>query len=78
MEKMKVKCSQYWPDTSSQQYAHVNVTLINTIQQADFVIRHFQIKSVSLRFCLYVAKKCVVVTDLICCVGWCAVSVTAE
>ena len=47
MEKMKVKCSQYWPDTGSQQYANVNVTLINTIHQADFTIRHFQIKSVS-------------------------------
>ena len=47
MEKMKVKCSQYWPNTGSQQYANINVTLINTIQQADFTIRHFQIKSVS-------------------------------
>ena len=47
MEKMKVKCSQYWPDSGSQQYANVNVTLINTIQQADFTIRHFQVKSVS-------------------------------
>ena len=47
MEKMKVKCSQYWPDSGSQQYANVNVTLINTIQQADFTIRHFQAKSVS-------------------------------
>ena len=46
VEKMKVKCSQYWPNTGSQQYANVNVTLINTIQQADFTIRHFQIKSV--------------------------------
>ena len=48
MEKMKVKCSQYWPNTGSQQYANINVTLINTIQQADFTIRHFQIKLVSL------------------------------
>jgi protein tyrosine phosphatase len=48
MEKMKVKCSQYWPNSGSQQYAHINVTLINTIQQADFTIRHFQIKSVSI------------------------------
>ena len=47
-EKMKVRCLQYWPNSDSQQYAYVNVTLINTIQQADFVIRHFQIKSVSL------------------------------
>ena len=47
MEKMKVKCSQYWPDSGSQQYANVNVTLINTIQQADFTIRHFQVKLVS-------------------------------
>ena len=47
MEKMKVKCSQYWPDSGSQQYANVNVTLINIIQQADFTIRHFQVKSVS-------------------------------
>ena len=47
MEKMKVKCSQYWPDSGSQQYANVNVTLINTIEQADFTIRNFQVKSVS-------------------------------
>ena len=27
MEKMKVKCSQYWPNSGSQQYTNVNVTL---------------------------------------------------
>ena len=48
VEKMKVKCNQYWPDDGSQQYAHINVTIINTVHQADFIIRHFQIKSVSL------------------------------
>ena len=49
VEKMKVKCNQYWPDDGSQQYAHINVTLINTVHQADFIIRHFQIKAVSSR-----------------------------
>ena len=49
VEKMKVKCNQYWPDDGSQQYAHINVTIINTVHQADFIIRHFQIKAVSSR-----------------------------
>ena len=47
MENMKVKCSQYWPNSGSQQYSNINVTMMKTVQQADFVIRHFQIKAVS-------------------------------
>ena len=47
VEKMKVKCSQYWPDSGSQQYSYINVTLVDTITHSDFVIRHFRIKSVS-------------------------------
>ena len=43
----QVKCTQYWPNTGSQQYANITVTITNTVNHADFVIRHFQIKSVS-------------------------------
>ena len=43
----QVKCTQYWPNTGSQQYANITVTIMNTVNHADFVIRHFQIKSVS-------------------------------
>ena len=43
VEKGKTKCSQYWPNASQQHYANIKVTLVNTITQADFVIRSFQI-----------------------------------
>jgi len=42
-----VKCTQYWPNEGSQRYANITVTLKNTINLADFSVRHFQIKSVS-------------------------------
>ena len=46
VEKMKVKCSQYWPTSGSSQYAHFSITLVNTITHADFLTRHFQITNV--------------------------------
>ncbi len=47
VEKMKIKCSQYWPNANHQQYANIDVTLVNTVTQSDFVIRHFHVKKVS-------------------------------
>jgi protein tyrosine phosphatase len=46
VEKMKVKCSQYWPNSGSTQYGNFNVTLVNTITHADFVTRQLHIKKV--------------------------------
>ena len=47
VEKMKIKCSQYWPESGSAQYLHFSVTLVNTVTHADFVLRHFHLKNVS-------------------------------
>ena len=47
-EKGKIKCSQYWPEDGHQEYANVDVTIVNTVTQADFVVRYFQIKHVSI------------------------------
>ena len=46
VEKGKIKCSQYWPEAGHQEYGNVDVTIVNTVNQADFVVRYFQIKHV--------------------------------
>ena len=48
VEKGKTKCSQYWPQASHQEYANIKVTFVNTITQADFVIRCFKIEKVKI------------------------------
>ena len=47
VEKMKLKCSQYWPDSGTANYGNFEVTLVNETSQADFVIRDFKINYVS-------------------------------
>ena len=61
-EKMKVKCSQYWPDSGSTQYNNIEVTLVNAVTHADYIIRQFHIKEVStilsynVSLCVYMKK----------------------
>ena len=55
VEKGKTKCSQYWPEAGHQKYANLDVTLVNTITQADFVVRYFQINDVSIAGLYHVA-----------------------
>lgn len=40
------KCELYWPDTAGEekQYSNVCVTLTDTEQTADFVVRTFQVR----------------------------------
>ena len=45
---MQQKCRQYWPDSGSQLYGNVKVTVENTIQLANYCVRHFLIEHVSL------------------------------
>ncbi|CAI8026225.1 Receptor-type tyrosine-protein phosphatase delta [Geodia barretti] len=45
-EKMKVKCSQYWPSADSQTYAGITVTFKTITNNADFVVRTFDVKRV--------------------------------
>jgi len=52
VEKMKIKCSQYWPDSNSATYGNYVVTLTNTITLSDFVIRSLTVKNVSFLFIL--------------------------
>ncbi len=47
VEKMKAKCSQYWPMCDSETYSNMEVTVVNTTTLADFVIRDIKIKNVS-------------------------------
>lgn len=46
-EKMKIKCSQYWPDKDTASYGPFTVTLVNTVTLADFVTRHMNVTNVS-------------------------------
>ena len=55
VEKGKTKCSQYWPEAGHQKYANLDVTLVNTITQADFVVRYFQINDVSIAGLYHIA-----------------------
>ena len=59
VEKARVKCSQYWPETGHQEFADIKVTLVNTVIQADFVVRYFQIEKVSLHMALINQPLCV-------------------
>lgn len=56
VEKMKVKCSLYWPPSGSTQYGNLSVTLVNTITHADFVTRQFHLKNVSLSSLHYTSQ----------------------
>ena len=47
VEKMNIKCSQYWPDSGTASYDDFEVTLVNETSQADFVIRDLKINFVS-------------------------------
>jgi len=47
VEKMKIKCSQYWPEKDSAKYGPFTVTLVNTVSLADFVTRHLEVNNVS-------------------------------
>ena len=49
VEKGKIKCSQYWPEAGHQEYGNVDVTIVNTINQTDFVVCYFQIKHVIIK-----------------------------
>ena len=48
VEKMKIKCSQYWPDSGTATYGDYVVTLTNTITLSDFVIRYLCVENVSI------------------------------
>jgi netrin-G3 ligand len=47
VEKMRVKCSQYWPDNvgSTDEYGCIMVTLTKLITHADYTIRDFEIQA---------------------------------
>lgn len=42
-----MKCTLYWPNADSQTYANITVTFKSAVTHADFVIRTFDVKSVS-------------------------------
>ena len=57
VEKMKIKCSQYWPDSGTATYGDYVVTLTNTITLSDFVIRCLSVKNVSFLFKVIVSGR---------------------
>ncbi|XP_011404665.2 PREDICTED: receptor-type tyrosine-protein phosphatase delta-like isoform X2 [Amphimedon queenslandica] len=46
-EKMRVKCTQYWPDTvgRSERFGPISVTFIKSTSHADYCIREFEIQT---------------------------------
>ena len=44
----QIKCSQYWPNGESQTCADITVTFKSATNNADFVVRTFEVKRVSI------------------------------
>ena len=40
---LQVKCVQYWPDTGSQNYGEITVSMEQEQVKADYVIRKFKV-----------------------------------
>ena len=46
-ERARIKCDQYWPSRGTENYGVMSVTLTDTQELANYVIRTFQLQRVS-------------------------------
>lgn len=48
---LQVKCDQYWPSRGTETYGTIQVTMLDTVELAAYVIRSFTISKVKSHMC---------------------------